>query len=210
MNYQWVSFFENVTSDLHNNWQQEFDAMGYLSDSRNIAISNGNECGVDQGFAPGDLLASIHDIDNPDFFGDLLHFVLGTPLIGIAVNDIGLSIVGALPGSSKYFYDFDLRSTPNLNSWNRNVYSGKISYEKKFLWLIPIKYTITERNKNAPSGSLPYDSYSGGFFDIEDALDKFPQVFPQLLLLIHNMVLYRWLVLWTSKGTMENQIQAII
>src|SRR5699024_1030516 len=70
----------------------------------------------------------------------------------------------------------------NLNSWNRNVYSGKISYEKKFLWLIPIKYTITERNKNAPSGSLPYDSYSGGFFDIEDALDKFPQVFPPTII----------------------------
>src|SRR5690606_28663009 len=53
MNYEWVHPVTNqVTRSIHQAWQQEFDSKGYPQNSRNIAISNGNECGDDHGFNP--------------------------------------------------------------------------------------------------------------------------------------------------------------
>jgi hypothetical protein len=164
MNYHYVDYFSNPTMAIHEAWQQEFDNVGYPTQCRNVAISNGNECAVNHGFAPRDKFLSIHDIHNPGLWGDLLHMLV-TPLIGALSNDIGLIILGVLPGSSKYFFDFDLHSNPEINAINRQVYWGKIRYEKKLLWLLPISHTITNRTKYAPNGYLPFDTFSGGFYD---------------------------------------------
>jgi hypothetical protein len=96
--------------------------------------------------------------------------MLITPMIGSAVSEYELVILGVLPGSSKYFFDLELRANPARFASNREVYWGKVRYEKKLLWLVPISHTITDRAKDTPSGDLPYDIYSGGFFDILDLL----------------------------------------
>lgn len=51
------------------------------------------------------------------------------------------------------------RYAPGLQSYN------KMSYTKKILWLIPVTVNITDKNYNAPSGALTYDSYPGGYFN---------------------------------------------
>ncbi|MGV7106902.1 hypothetical protein [Flavobacterium sp. U410] len=145
--------------------------------SRNIAISNGNECAVDHGFNAGDKIISLHDLHNPDVFGDLLHMII-TPAIGTLVNDFTLVILGILPGSSKYFFDFDIHTNPAINATDRKVYDGKIRYEKKLLWMIKISHTITERTKNAPSDYLPFDTYSGGYYNITNITDNIPFSIP--------------------------------
>ncbi len=177
MNYHYVDRNSNPTMTVHNAWQQELDNVGYPSQSRNIAISNGNECAVDHGFDPRAKFINLHDTHNPGFWGDLLHMI-ATPISGILINDLELTFLGLLPGSSKYFFDFDLHANPAVNHSNRRVYRGKMRYEKKLLWLIPISHTITERTKNAPNGYLPFDTYSGGYYDI---VDNIPFDFQQYL-----------------------------
>lgn len=43
MNYHYVDYSSNPTMDIHTAWQQEFEDAGYPTQSRNVAISNGNE-----------------------------------------------------------------------------------------------------------------------------------------------------------------------
>lgn len=162
--------------------------MGYPNDSRNVAISNGNECAAPQRDAalidpqngppaplePGDELVDIFDLDNPDFFGDLVQ-AWTTPLIGYATADVGLVIIGALPGASEWKFDFDIYTTPDIAAQDREVYQGQIEYTKKFLWLIDITHTLTERAKDAPAGYFPYDSYTGGQSPrVSSILDEIP------------------------------------
>lgn len=171
LNYQWVDLFESPTTSIHDNWQQAFDQMGYPTQSRNIAISNGNECAAPQRNAainpvgdpllPGDQLVDILDLDNPDFFGDLVQ-MLTTPVIGAIFTDPELIILGVIPGSSEWEFDFNIYAVPNTSDPDRNVYNGSIKYTKKLLWLVDIPYTLTSRSKDAPSGYFPYGSYTGG------------------------------------------------
>lgn len=176
MNYEWVTFSENVTRNLHDYWQHELESKGYPTQCRNIAISNGHECGVDNGFAPGAQILNLHKTGPNGFWRQLLYGI-GTPLIGIALDDIELVFLGLLPGKSKYSFDFVLKTAPNLNSSERNVYTGKIKYQKKLLWIGPtITHTISERNKSAAPTSLPYETYSGGTFNVEDVVENLPSI----------------------------------
>ena len=177
MNYHYVDYSSNPTMSVHNAWQQEFESAGYPSQSRNIAISNGNECAVNHGFDPRAKFISLHDTHNPGFWGDLVHLVV-TPLAGIVTSDLELTFLGLLPGSSKYFFDFDLYANPAIGASTRQVYWGKIRYEKKLLWLVKISHTITERSKNAPNGYLPFDTYSGGYYDISATLEDYEGYLP--------------------------------
>src|SRR5690606_19306470 len=102
LNKEWVTFGEDATTALHDTWQQEFDSKGYPQNCRNVAISNGNECAVGNGFNPGDSFVEVHDTDDPAFLGDLVH-MLTNPIVGSLLLDLELHLLGQLPGSSKYF-----------------------------------------------------------------------------------------------------------
>lgn len=181
MNYFWFTPNENVDSSIHGKWQEQLQAMGYPGDSYNIAISNGNECGHGQGFDPGAILAGMHNQSNKAFFRQFL-WELATPLIGIALDDIELTVLGTLPGSGRYYFDFDLKALPEMGTAN-NIYNGKIRYRKKLLWIGPnIWHTITERGFSAPSNALPFDSYPGGSFDISSYSEDIPDIFPNFVI----------------------------
>jgi len=172
MNYHYVDMFSNPTEIFHKAWQQEFDAMGYPQNSRNIAISNGNECSFGHGFEPGDKIIDLHQKQKFSFLGNLLMMV-ATPVIGSLLNQPGLILIGILPGSSSYRYDFDVHTNPSRYNTKRKVYYGRISYTKKILG-VPFTIPITERTKHAPYGYLPFDSYSGGFYNITSATNNIP------------------------------------
>lgn len=177
MNYHYVDYSSNPTMAVHNAWQQEFETAGYPTQSRNVAISNGNECAVDHGFDPRAKFISLHDTHNPGFWGDLVHLI-ATPLAGIVTSDLELTFLGLLPGSSKYFFDFDLYANPDVNQSVRQVYWGKMRYEKKMLWLVKVSHTITERSKNAPNGYLPFDTYSGGYYNLQQTIGDYSSYLP--------------------------------
>ncbi len=172
MNYHYVDRSSQPTMTPHNSWQEEFEAMGYPTQCRNVAISNGNECGADHGYLPRDKFVSIHHIYKPSFWGDLLN-IIATPLAGFIINDPALTFSGVLPGKSNYYFDFDIRANPDVNQSNREVYWGKVRYEKKFLWLVSIWHTITNRTMYAPQGYLPFSTYSGGYINFRASLPNF-------------------------------------
>lgn len=178
MNYWWVNYDEEATTAYHDNWQQVFDAMGYPEGCRNIAISNGSDCPSDHGFEPGDMLLEIDDLDNPDFFGDLVHMI-ATSLGGSITGNLPLEILGGLPGSSKWHYNFELRATPDTAG--EEVYFGKVTYKKKLFWLVETTLTLTQRNINAPTGILPHGYYSGGEFNFDNVLGSLPDQMPPVI-----------------------------
>ena len=171
MNYHYVDRLSQPTTAIHDTWQTEFESVGYPTQSRNVAISNGNECAVDHGYDPRAKFLNLHDTHDPDFWGDLVHY-LATPLAGVLTSDLELVFLGLLPGESVYYYDFDLYANPDVNQSNRKVYFGRLKYEKKLFWIAPITHTITNRNKYAPNGYLPFDTYSGGYVDYVSAAQE--------------------------------------
>lgn len=68
------------------------------------------------------------------------------------------------------------------NYTDREVYFGRVRYEKKFLWFLRATHTLTQRHKDAPSGSLPYDSFAGGAYDIKTVTGQLPPQFPPSIL----------------------------
>lgn len=69
------------TRDYNLAWQQTLENAGWPQQSRNIAISNGNECGADNGYAPGDPLMFIDSTSNPSFILDIMNSFL-VPILG--------------------------------------------------------------------------------------------------------------------------------
>lgn len=169
LNYFWVAPNEQAFSQLHDAWQMDFDAMGYPTQSRNIAISNGNECATDFGYLPGDNLVLIDEEDDP---AALLGFVQGavTGAIGVLTIDPILVVLGLIPGDSEWTFDFEINSNPDRFDTDREVYFGKIRYKKKLLWLFNTSYTLTERNIDASNEVLEYETFTGGANDIKDRI----------------------------------------
>ncbi|MGC1472339.1 MAG: T9SS type A sorting domain-containing protein [Psychroserpens sp.] len=170
-------------------WQQTLSAEGWPTQSRNIAISNGNECGADNGFEPGAQLIDIDSRSNPGFLLDMMNAFLA-PRIGVVTFDLGLVLTGAIPGRSRWQTNFDFNSYGTQGSENR-IYRGRIRFEKKILWIGPTVYhDITNRSYYAPQDALPFDTFSGGrlnFFD-EDGdfvFDDIP-ILPDLMDVIND------------------------
>ena len=159
-----------LNNTLHNSFYNELKnkglngSSGYPINSRNIAVSNGSECGDTQGFVAGDYLLQYQDSNKLSFIQNIIA-PFASFLGGILLNDIdlsGITMLTLFPGSSKYTTDFWAKSIPYGNG--SQIYKGKISYTKKILWLISVTTNITNVNKNKPSGMLPFDSYGGGYY----------------------------------------------
>lgn len=82
--------------------------------------------------------------------------------------DLGQIILSALPGRSRYHYDFVVRPMTKLNE-NKELYNGKIVYRKDILWFIKAQNTLISGSNYQPRGILPIDKYGGGKF-------KFPKI----------------------------------
>lgn len=162
-----VNGAQTQTRSFNQSWQQTLTTMGWPLQSRNVAISNGNECGVNHGFAPGAPFLVIDSVSNPGFWLDMLNQFLA-PVVGAVRQDLGLIIVGSIPGRSRWQTNFEFNSCGALGAQNR-IYYGRIRFEKKILWIGPtIKYDVINRSFNAPAAALPFDTYSGGRFDLVD------------------------------------------
>jgi hypothetical protein len=177
----WVNGSGTIDNSMHDQWQTELRNMGYPTQDniRNIAISNGAECGTTQPFAPGAELLNLNGKANTRFLGDLLGQI-AFPLAGVLLGQGGFYL-GVLPGRNDLKFEFIANAQPQQGVTQR-IYKGKISYTKKILWLIPVTVTITDRERNNNSSLLPTDYYGGGEINtgvdntdinIQNALIKF-------------------------------------
>lgn len=141
---------------------------GYPVNCKNIAISNGGECGTTQNFNAGDDLLNYSYNKGLSFWGDLASLVynpLGGAIGGLFLDNdfFGVAVLGGIPGNSRYKVDFNAKSLYTTSG--NQIYNGRVSYTKKILWLFNVTIPITDVQISQPSGILPFDTYGGGYFD---------------------------------------------
>lgn len=141
---------------------------GYPTLCRNIALSNGSECGDTQNFQPGNDLVNFTYNKGLSFWGDLFSMVylpLGGAIGGTLLNPklYGVGFLGLIPGHSKFSVNFISRALYDYAG--NEIFKGKISYTKKIAWLFNTTINLTNVSKNQPSGILPLDTYGGGYYD---------------------------------------------
>ena len=175
----WVATNFEIFYPPHTNFYDELrakglsDSGGYPTKCRNVAISNGAECGIFQNFNPGDDLISFNSNTNINtglsyLFSTAISFVSFTGFFGTGNEGLlGVGFVSLLPGRSKFRLDFNAKSL-YYNPGNK-IYKGRISYHKKlfslFGWAPTITVNITNVEKNQPSNVLPFDTYGGGKYE---------------------------------------------
>jgi Secretion system C-terminal sorting domain len=159
-----IDIFYNPANVTNQNFLQELRTQwAYPVNIRNIAISNGSECAIDQEFAPGSNLLYHYRSTKTRFITDLLTIFTGVGLQAVGVSPV-ITAPLILPGTNKFELTLDIKSI--ANGGGNAVYYGNIAYTKKVLWLIPVKINIANKTYNAPTGILPLDTYPGGFYTL--------------------------------------------
>lgn len=174
----WVNSNYQIDNSTHLSFYNELknkgvNRDGYPIKSRNIALSNGSQCGNPQeNIEPGDLLLDFNfdlrpgillnvlaDIVNP------IAFLLGAEATG-NTNFVEAAFLSTLPGSSRYIAEIKARA--NYDRLTQNIYYSTLKYKKKILWFFPAQKTISSRSQRQPSGILPIEHYGGGYFQVYD------------------------------------------
>ena len=156
----------NYISDLgtlrnvhHDDFYASLRSLGYPSQCRMVAMSNGSECANSQGFEPGASILSIDGKVQTRFLGDVAVSALSyfiSPLF--LLNRIFK--IGFLPGRNEIRANINLHAIGN--GGGNQVYYCDITYTKKLFYLVNINLTLAHKAKNADSGMIPIDGYPGG------------------------------------------------
>lgn len=163
-----MDIFYNQANTENQNFMNELRTQwAYPVNIRNIAISNGSECGIDQEFAAGSSLLYHYRSTKTRFIGDLIAMATG-PFIGGSIGaffgNVAPVIGLTLPGSNKFELTLDVKALANTGG--NQVYYGNIKLTKKVLWLVSTSINIANKTYTAPTGLLPFDTYPGGFYTV--------------------------------------------
>ncbi|MBD2769235.1 T9SS type A sorting domain-containing protein [Hymenobacter sp. BT664] len=166
---------DQLANSPHIQFQEELrTSWAYPVNIRNVAISNGSECGIDQEFTPGSSLLYHYRSVKTRFLSDLIGMAAGIGLGALGVP-FYLTAPLVIPGSSKFELTLDIKAL--ADGGGNRVYYGNIRYTKKILWLVPVRINIVNHSYTAPSGLLPLDTYPGGFYTVK--LDGLPSASSQ-------------------------------
>jgi hypothetical protein len=147
---------------VYTQWQTELKNLGYPQTCRNIAISNGSECGTPQPLSPGENLFLLDGYFKTTVLGDVLG-MFAFPLVGMLLQDHKIASLGMIPGSNKFTLHFEVNALPNFGV-SSTAYTGKMVYKKKILWLVSVTTTLMSKVYAAPAGLNALDQFPGGFF----------------------------------------------
>jgi len=156
-----------VDNTVHNAWQTELSTLGYPSQGgiKLMAMSNGSECGQGQLLTQGGTILSFNANASTSIIGDILAGIEGPD--AAAMTGQPSFLLSILPGRNAINLAFQINAEKDGGG---NIgYSGKITYQKKILWLIPVTTTITNRVFTNPSNVLPYETFAGDYYPIQVA-----------------------------------------
>lgn len=164
MQFTWLNSNYQIDNSIHNSWQQELASLGYpagfpTKPIRNIAISNGSECGIPQD-SNGNIVSYVKDAGRGTVFGKYLNLV--DNLYGSLLNNPAIATASLFPGNSYWQIDFQSKYMTSLNE-NKSIYNGILKYKKKIFGIISVSVSIADMNVSQPANVLPYDIYGGGY-----------------------------------------------
>src|SRR5690554_2472064 len=151
----WSNLSYVMDNTVHDDFYSELRGLnnnnGYPIEIRNIAISNGSECGDTQNFNAGDHLLNFQYNRGLSFWGDLLSMIYNPigGLVGGFLLDpdfFKITFLGMVPGSSRFIVDFQVQTISYQNDYQ--IYKGLIRYKKKILWLFDSQVSITNVQHN--------------------------------------------------------------
>ena len=167
-----ISTNYTLENSLHNSFYSNLRAKGFPQQGgiRNVAISNGSECGTTQNFNAGDILIAANAQAKLTFLSDILS-TSTLPAFGVIAavlidpDFLNVSALSLLPGNSKFNSFLEDRAL--YPTGGNKIHDFSLSYTKKILWLFPVTTYIINKQLFQPSGlNLHYDNYGGGFIDI--------------------------------------------
>lgn len=171
-----ISNTSKYSRDLHTTWQAKLKTMGYPSLSRNITISNGSECGMDQPVQPGAEQFSYKGHANTGWLSDVLLAVMplfpgATAAVSTILTAIPPNVMppGAafIPGGSSWDLDFWVHGDNNDGNAYQ-LYHGKITYTKTVLWFMPITVTLTAHDATRAAGNYyAWETFAGGYYSAD-------------------------------------------
>ncbi|HMQ50230.1 MAG TPA: hypothetical protein PKA70_22375 [Saprospiraceae bacterium] len=129
-----------------------FKSKGALTQCEHIAISNGSQIGIDQGYAPNDKYL---DVD-----GDAFDF--------LAFQEINLNFFLELfiRLGLNAEVDFEIRAVPGMDNEFHRVYKGQVNAE--LFGFIDVNFTY---NEISVKNTIPLDNAPGGFLELPGPLD---------------------------------------
>lgn len=153
-----------IDNSVHTAWQTELTSLGYPSQAgiKNVAISNGSECGQTQTLSQGGSMVSLNAKVNTSLVGDILGMIAGA--VGYPAYFSGQAgfLLSVLPGRNSI--NVNIQANAQQDGGGNLAYSGKITYTKTILWVIPLSVTLTNRSFNNPSGIFPYETFAGDYY----------------------------------------------
>ncbi len=165
-------------SSAFGTFSTEYRNLGYPSQGgiKNIAISNGSECGTPLDFAPYATLANVNaNVDLPF----LIHNITYGFINALSLNPIK-TLTSVLSTNTDIKAELDLKALPSQQS--KQIYKGKIYIKKTVLGFIHIEeQLINQKTINSGSNMLPLDNASGGVYDINQFI-TLPPALAQILL----------------------------
>lgn len=169
MLYNYVNSKYQVDNTIHTAWQQSLDypttgnqyPQGFSGQPCTlVAVSNGSECAATQPYAAGQPLLSFTGNANTRLVGDFVGMLATPSLPAVFFIKNPAFLLGVLPGKNTFTANFTLNAQPDGVAALQ--YSGKITYQKKLLYLININYTISSVSVTSSPSILPYDYFPGG------------------------------------------------
>jgi hypothetical protein len=151
------------TNSPFGSFATEYKNLGYPVQNgiRNIAISNGSECGSPLNYSPYATLANVNKkIDLPYFVTNIIFTIANA----WSLNPIR-TLTSFLSTDTDIKAEFDMKALPNQQA--QQIYNGKIFIKKKVLGFINIEeQLIGTKTFSSTSSMLPIDNAGGGVYDI--------------------------------------------
>ncbi|MDR0699033.1 MAG: hypothetical protein LBG28_07435, partial [Tannerella sp.] len=172
----------NIDNSEHENFQKEYDRVGFPLKCQNIAVSSGSAVGNTL-FVPGTRLFTWNPSQNFNWlesygvgFASLVASLVTYATVG-DVSPFGIGLLNLLPGNSAVKADFYVDALPDKKV--AKVFDGHIYFRKWILGFICVTTNISHKDLYSKDYMLPLDGAAGSFnsfIGIEDNDENFKEI----------------------------------
>jgi len=170
----------SMDNTAHNNFYSSYRTLGYPTQCRNIAISNGSECGKAQNFPPYTTIFAQKESFRIPYLFDAATSWVQALLIFSNRPTLGLyAPLSLLSTKTSFNIDFDVKTLPDHSV--QRIYKGTVGIKRKILGLFNVNANITNKDFYSTSSMLPLDNGVGGEANLLDNNIGIPSSLSSLL-----------------------------